>query len=181
MALKVEHKYRFDVAGKLDSDDWLTIPRAELREDFVLDRALADTMAQHYFDVVKRSSGPAVKIVSDARGVRYLAPLGKTVMIFAEPERITDAQRAETSWQIAGGFMLAHGVGYGGRFYIGAEWQPNGALKLYVSMRRYPPRLINWFGVNGGISVYNRTQGVLHKRIGTSFLNDIASGVMRRA
>lgn len=181
MALKVEHKYRFDAAGKLDSDDWLSIPRAELREDFVLDRALADTMAQHYFDAVKHSGGPAVKIVSDAQGVRYLAPLGKTIIIFAEPERITDAQRVETSWQIVGGFMLAHGVSYGGRFYIGAEWQPDGALKLYVTMRRYPSRLMNWFGVNGGIAVYNRTQGALHKRIGTAFLNQTAARVMRPA
>lgn len=181
MALKVEHKYRFDAAGKLDSDDWLSIPRADLRADFVLDRGLADTMAQHYFDAVQRSSGSIVKIVSDAHGVRYLAPLGKTVMLFAEPERIMDAQRTETSWQIAGGFMLAHGVSYGGRFYIGAEWQPDGALKLYVTMRRYPSRLLNWFGVNGGIALYKRTQGVLHKRIGTAFLNDMAARVMRPA
>lgn len=179
MALKVEHKYRFDAAGKLDSDDWLAIPRPDLRADFVLDSAFADTLAQHYFEVVKRSSGPAVNIVSDAAGVRYLAPLGKTVMVFSAPERIADAQRAETSWQIAGGFMLAHGVSYGGRFYIGAEWLPDGALKMYATLRRYPPRLINWFGVNGGIAVYQRTQGVLHARIGETFLNDMAKRVLR--
>ena len=179
MGLKVEHKYRFDAAGKLDSDDWLTIPRASLRDDYVLDSAFADTMASHYFEVVKRSSGPAVKIVSDTQGVRYMAPLGKTVMIFSEPERIADAQHAETSWRIAGGFMLAHGVSYGGRFYIGAEWLPDGALKMYATLRRYPPRLINWFGINGGTAVYQRTQGVLHQRIGDTFLNDMAKRVMR--
>ncbi|MCC7162947.1 MAG: hypothetical protein IT331_10675 [Anaerolineae bacterium] len=179
MALKVEHKYRFDAVGKLDSDDWLVIPREELRKDFLLDAALADRMVQRYFETIKRSSGPAINIISDAQGVRYLAPLGKTMIVFSEPERIADAQRAETNWQIVGGFLLAHGVSYGGRFYLGAEWLPDGALKSYVTLRRYPSRLISWFGINGGIAVYQRTQGIFHKWISETFLNDAAKQLLR--
>jgi hypothetical protein len=179
MSLKTEHKFRFDAAGKLDADEWLLIPRAQLREEFVLDGALADKMARHYFEIVEQASRPMVRIVSDAQGVRYLSPLGKTAMIFADPEQIVDAQRVETSWRIAGGFMLAHNVNYGGRFYLGAEWQTPEELKLYTTIRRYPPRLTNWFGINGGVAVYQRTQRVFHERIGTRFLNDIAASIRR--
>ena len=103
MRLKTEHKFRFDAAGKLDADEWLIIPRAQLREEFVLDRALADKMARHYFEIVEQSSRPMVRVVSEPQRVRYLSPLGKTAMIFAEPEQIMDSQRVETSWRIAGG------------------------------------------------------------------------------
>ncbi len=181
MSFKVEHDYRFDAAGKLDADDWLLIARAELRADFTLDAALADEMARRYFGIVARSSMIPLNIASDAQGVRYLAPFGKTALVFAEPERIVDAQRAETSWRIAGGFMLAHNVNYGGRFYIGAEWDKRGALKLYSSIRRYPPRLINWFGVTRGITVYHRTQGVMHKQTAAKFLNEIARQITHAA
>ncbi len=179
MPLKTEHTFRFDAAGKLDADEWLTIPRTQLREDFVLDAALADKMARHYFEIVAQSSRPMVRVINDTQGVRYVSPLGKTAMIFAEPERLVDAQRAEISWRIAGGFMLAHNVNYGGRFYLGAEWQTPDALKLYTTIRRYPPRLTNWFGINGGIAVYHRTQEIMHRRIGTKFLNDIAATLIR--
>lgn len=170
----VEHNYRFDGTGKLDADDWVLVPRAQLRPDLVLDDALADVMAQRYFEIVALKYRMLLKISHDTQGVRYLAPLGKTAMVFAEPERIADEQRAETSWRIAGGFMLAHGINYGGRFYIGAEWQDPGTLKLYSNIRRYPPRLINWFGVSRGIAVYHRTQGPTHKQIQETFLKEMA-------
>lgn len=177
MAFNVEHNYRFDAAGKLDADDWVLIPRAHLRSGFALDAALADEMARRYFELVQQTSPVPFKIIHDAQGVRYVTPLGKTALVFAEPERIADARRAETSWRIAGGFMLAHRVNYGGRFYIGAEWDPADALKLYSAIRRYPPRLINWFGVPRGIAVYGRTQGVVHRQTLEKFLNEFASRV----
>lgn len=179
MSFKVEHYYRFDAAGKLDADDWVTLPRADVRPDFVLDDTLADEMARRYFEIVIATSPLPIQLKSDAQGVRYLAPLNKTALLFAEPERIVDAQRAETSWLIAGGFMLAHRVSYGGRFYIGAEWDKSGALKLYSTIRRYPPRLINWFGIQYGIAVYHRTQEVIHKQTEEKFLNEIVARVLR--
>lgn len=178
MSFKVEHNYRFDSAGKLDADDWITIPRAELRADFLLDADFADEMVRRYSEMVAQA-GPGIRVVSDAQGVRYLAPLGKTAMVFAEPERIVDAERAETSWLIAGGFLLAHRVSYGGRFYIGGEWDKDGALKLYSSIRRYPPRLINWFGVTRGASLYHRTQGASHRQTQEKFLSAMAARVTR--
>lgn len=177
MSFHVEHNYRFDTAGKLDADDWVLIPRARVRPAFALDAGFADDMARCYFEMVPQTSPLPVKIVHDAQTVRYVTPLGKTALVFAEPERIVDSARAETSWRIAGGFMLAHRVNYGGRFYIGAEWGKAGALKLYSSIRRYPPRLINWFGISRGTAVYARTQGVVHKQMQEKFLNAIAARV----
>lgn len=179
MSFKVEHNYRFDAAGKLDADDWVLLPRAEIRPDFALDDAFADEMARRYFEIVIVSSPLPLQLKSDAQGIRYVAPLGKTALLFTEPERIVDGQRAETSWLIAGGFMLAHRVNYGGRFYIGAEWDKSGALKLYSTIRRYPPRVINWFGVKNGIAVYHRTQEVIHRQTETKFLTEIAERVLR--
>lgn len=181
MSFKVEHNYRFDAAGKLDADDWVMIPRARVRSNFVLDDAFADEMARRYFELVEQTSLIPLKIMQDAQGVRYLAPLGKTALIFAEPERIVDARRVETSWRIAGGFMLAHRVNYGGRFYLGAEWDNPDVLKLYCTIRRYPPRLINWFGVARGTAVYGRTQGLVHKQIGEKFLQALALHVTHLA
>lgn len=180
MSFKVEHHCRYDAAGKVDADDWVVIPRAELRPNLQLESALADEMAKCYFDIVQKSSG-WMRVVRDAQGVRYLAPLGKTVMVFTDPERIADAQRVETSWRIAGGFMLAHRANYGGRFYIGAEWEASGALKLYSSIRRYPPRLTNWFGVARGIQVYKRTQAIIHQQTEAKFLNEMTARVTQQA
>jgi hypothetical protein len=179
MSFKVEHNYRFDAAGKLDADDWVFVPRSALRADFTLDSAFADELAQCYFETVRTMSLLPLKLVSDTRGVRYLVPAGKTAIVFAEPERSVDALRVETSWLIAGGFMLAHRVNYGGRFYIGAEWAGDDGLKLYSAIRRYPPRLVNWFGVSRGVAVYNRTQGILHKQTTDRFLNEMAARVTR--
>lgn len=179
MAFQVEHHYRFDAAGKLDADDWLFIPRAQLRQDFVLDAAFADEMVRQYFEITRRTSPLPIRIVNDVQGVRYLAPLGKTAMMFVEPERIADAQRAETSWRIAGGFLLAHRVNYGGRFYVGAEWDARDALKLYTSIRRFPPRLMNWFGIPGGIALYQRTQGAVHTQTQEKFLLTLARQITR--
>lgn len=173
MSFKVEHNYRFDAAGKLDADDWVMLPRTQLRPDFALDAALAADMAQRYFKTLIAST-PFLNILQEPQGVRYLAPLGKTAMLFTEPERIVDPRRVETSWSITGGFLLAHRVNYGGRFYIGAEWDKPDMLKLYSSIRRYPPRLINWLGVKTGVAVYQRTQGLAHKQTEEKFLTEVA-------
>lgn len=179
MSFKVEHTFRFDAQGKLDADDWLVIPRAQLRENFVLDAALADEMAQTYFQCVIQKSLLPMTLANDTQSVRYLAPMGKTAMLFAEPERIVDAARAETSWRIAGGFVLAHNANYGGRFYIGAEWHDADTLKLYDTIRRYPPRLLQWFGKELGAQLYPLSQGRLHQQIGEFFLQTIATRVTR--
>ena len=174
MSFQAEHSYRFDAQGKLDADDWLLIPRAHLRSDVQLDAAFADELVQRYFEMVKRTS-PFINILRDMQGVRYLTPLNKTAMLFAEPERIVDARRVETSWRIAGGFMLAHNVSYGGRFYLGAEWQSHDVLRIYSTIRRYPPRLMNWFGIARASAIYPRTQGWLHRRIGDLYLQAAAA------
>lgn len=179
MSFKVEHTFRFDAQGKLDADDWLVIPRAQLRENFALDAALAEDMAQTYFQCVIQKSLLPLTIAHETSSVRYLAPLGKTAMLFAEPERIVDAARAETSWRIAGGFVLAHNANYGGRFYIGAEWHGADAVKLYDTIRRYPPRLLQWFGKEFGAQLYPLSQGRLHQEIGEFFLQTIAARVTR--
>lgn len=177
MPFTVEHNYRFDAAGKLDADDWVLVPRQQLRADFALDVALADRMAQRYFEIISGTNGGVMKVSRDTQGVRYVVPLGKTAMVFAEPERTVDNQRAETSWRIVGGFLLAHRINYGGRFYLGAEWQDPQTLKLYSSIRRYPPRLINWLGVSRGVAVYHRTQGRAHKQAQEKYLAEIAQSV----
>jgi hypothetical protein len=180
MSFPVEHHYRFDAAGKVDADDWLLLPRAQIPPAFVLAPALADEMASSYFRAAQETSPLPIRIEQDARGVRYTAPFGKTALVFAAPERITEQGRVEISWSITGGFLLAHGVSYGGRFYLGAEWKSDDTLKLYSAIRRYPPRLINWFGVSRGIAVYQQTQGKLHKQVGERFLNEIAAHIIPR-
>ncbi|HZQ08267.1 MAG TPA: hypothetical protein VFD70_16905 [Anaerolineae bacterium] len=179
MGFEVEHKERFDAAGKLDADDWLFIPRAQLKPDFALDAALADEMVRRFLARAAQQRVPPLRIINDARGVWLRAPLGKTALVLLEPERIVDAQRAETSWRIAGGFLLAHHVPYGGRFYLGGEWQPDGALKLYSTVRRYPPRVVHWFGGSRGVAVYNRTQGLAYKQLQEKFLKEMARVVTR--
>jgi len=170
MTFEVQHKARFDAAGKLDADDWLIIPREQLKPDFVLDAALADEMVRRFLATAAQQRVPSLRIMNDAQGVWMRAPLGKTALVLLEPERIVDAQRAETSWRIAGGFLLAHRVPYGGRLYLGGEWQPDGALKLYSTVRRYPPRLVQRFGVG----IYDRTQGLVYKQLQEKFLNEMA-------
>lgn len=179
MSFTVEHTYRFDAQGKLDADDWLLVPRARLRHDFELDAALADEMARRYFELVGQQGAFQLRVVRDINSVSYRAPLGKTAMLFAEPERVVDAQRAETSWRIAGGFLLAHHVQYGGRFYLGGEWDAADALKLYCAIRRYPPRLLDYFGVKRGAQIYERSQGFVHKRTSARFLQEIAARICR--
>jgi hypothetical protein len=180
MSYTVQHNYRFDAQGKLDADDWLIIPRSELQAAFALDDVLAQDMARFYFQTVAQSGIVPVRIAQDAQTVQLRAPFGKTALIFADPERIVDAQRAETSWRIAGGFLLAHRVNYGGRFYLGGEWQ-NDSLKIYSTIRRYPPRLAHSFGVARGIAVYHQTQGRLHKHIQEKFLRGLAAQLLSPA
>lgn len=171
----IESNDRFDEAGKLDADDWLCLPRAQLKPTFALDAALAHEMAQLHFDFVRRMARLPVKVEDEPDGLRLRAPLGKTLLLLREAELIADGTRAETSWRIAGGFVLAHRVHYGGRFYIGAEWMDDGAtLKLYVSIRRYPPRLISYFGVPRGVAVYQRTQGRAYHQIEQAYLRELA-------
>lgn len=177
MTRQIQHKERFDAAGKLDADDWLILPPAALRKDFVLDAGLANEMASAFLTALTHASRMPLHAVMNPQGIRLQAPLGKTALVLAAPERIVDAQRAETSWRITGGFLLAHGVDYGGRFYIGAEWQPDHALKLYSTIRRYPMRLINWFGVPRGVALYDRTQGRIYTRAQEHFLNEMARRV----
>jgi hypothetical protein len=180
MPLPVEHSYRFDAQGKLDADDWLMIPRTELHPGFAFTGSFADEMAQLYFETVLHTGRLPVKIVQNAQMVQLQTVGGKTALVFAEPERIIDAQRAETSWRIAGGFLLAHRVNYGGRFYVGAEWQPN-ALKLYSTIRRYPPRLLGYFGNARGVTIYHQTQGKLHRQIQEKFLQHVAARILNSA
>jgi hypothetical protein len=177
MPLTVQHNYRFDAQGKLDADDWLLIPRSELHSAFALTDNFAQEMAQLYFDTAAQTGILPVKILHNGQTVELQTLLGKTAMLFAEQERIVDAQRAETSWRIAGGFLLAHRVNYGGRFYIGAEWQPD-ALKLYSTIRRFPPRLLGYFGNTRGVSIYHQTQGRLHKQIQEKFLQRASTRVL---
>ena len=178
MSLTVEHNSRFDTQGKLDADDWLIIPRGALAPAFTLDDAFAEDMARVYFETVAQYGIVPVRIVQNPQTVQLYAPLGKTALIFAEPERTVDAQRAETSWRIAGGFLLAHRVNYGGRFYLGGEWQPD-LLKLYAAVRRYTPRLLYYFGNTGGIALYRQTQGRVHQNIQQKFLLTVATQITR--
>jgi hypothetical protein len=173
----VQHAERFDAAGKLDADDWLVLPRAQLRADFELDAGLADEMARRYFEMLAGARPLPLRVAHEAQGVTLRAPLGKTALVFAEPERTMNAQRVETSWRIAGGFLLAHHVNYGGRLYVGAEWQAENVLKLYTTIRRYPPRLVNYFGVTRGVAVYRRTQGATYQTIQEKFLRTLAARV----
>lgn len=175
MPSEIQHNYRFDAAGKLDADDWLELARAELKPGFVLDRAFADAMVRCYFNTVSRYSLLPAQVIQEGQTARVCAPLGKTVVVLAAPERIVDERRAETSWQIAGGFLLAHRVTYGGRFYLGAEWQPDGALKLYSTIRRFPPRLVSALGVARGVPVYFQTQGRVQRRVQENFLGALAA------
>lgn len=178
MSFTVEHHYRFDAQNKLDADDWLLIPRAQLKPDFALDAALAQEMARMYFETVAQWGVVHVKVEQDAGTIRLRAPLGKTVMIFAEQEILVNAERAETSWRIAGGFLLAHRVNYGGRFYLGAEWQSD-ALKLYSTIRRYPPRLAAYWGGKNGIALYNALQGKTHDQLQTRYLQRVAATLVK--
>lgn len=177
MPFKVEHTYRFDAQDKLDADDWLLIPRAQLRPDFALDDALAQSLAQMYFEIVSHESMIPIKVAQEGSTIRLRIPSGKTALLFAEPERLVDAQRAETSWRIAGGFLLAHNVNYGGRFYLGAEWQ-NDALKVYSTIRRYPPRLVTYWRGSNGIALYNMTQAKTHRQIQEKFLQQAAARIL---
>lgn len=174
MPFTVEHHYRFDAQGKLDADDWLTVPRARLKPQYVLDGALAQDMVHLYFETVAQWGFIHVKVAQDANTIRLRAPLGKTALIFAEQECMVNAQRAETSWRIAGGFLLAHRVNYGGRFYLGAEWQSD-ALKLYSTIRRYPPRLAAYLGSKNGIALYDTLQGNTYKQIQARYLQRLAA------
>lgn len=174
MPFAVEHHYRFDAQNKLDVDDWLLVPRAQLKSDFALDDALAQEMVHLYLQTVTQTSVLPVNIEQDAQTIRLRAPLGKTALIFAEPERVVNAQRAETSWRIAGGFLLAHHVNYGGRFYLGAEWQTD-ALKLYSTIRRYPPRLAAYLGGKNGIALYDILQGNTYKQIQAQYLQRLTA------
>ncbi len=176
MSFTVEHHYRFDAQNKLDVDDWLLLPRAQLPADFALDDALAQMLMRLYLETVTRAGIIPVQVQADAHTVQLHLPLGKTAMIFAEPEVLVNAQRAETSWRIAGGFLLAHGVNYGGRFYIGAEWQA-AALKLYSSIRRFPPRLVASLPGKNGVGLYNITQGAMHKKIQRQYLRRAAAQI----
>lgn len=174
MSFHVEHRYRFDGQGKLDADDWLAVPRAELKQDFALDDALAQEMARLYFEIVAQWGVVHARVEQDAGAICLRAPFGKTAMVFSEPERLVDAQRAETSWRIAGGFLLAHGASYGGRFYLGAEWEAD-ALKLYSTIRRFPPRLVAFLRGTNGVALYNATQGRTHKQIQAKYLSSVAA------
>ncbi|RIK26773.1 MAG: hypothetical protein DCC52_09955, partial [Chloroflexi bacterium] len=102
MSFTVEHHYRFDAQNKLDVDDWLLLPRAQLPADFALDDALAQMLMRLYLETVTRAGIIPVQVQADAHTVQLHLPLGKTAMIFAEPEVLVNAQRAETSWRIAG-------------------------------------------------------------------------------
>ncbi len=180
MSYVVQHQYRFDAQGKLDADDWLVIPRSDLAPSFQLDDVLAQTIVRFYFDAVAEFSILPIQVIQSAQSAQLRAPFGKTALIFAESERVVDARRAETSWQIAGGFLLAHRVNYGGRFYLGAEWQTD-ALKLYAAIRRYPPRVVNNFGIARGTALYRQTQERIHRRVQEKFLQRLAAHITHRA
>lgn len=173
---QVEHKLRFDAAGKLDADASLMVPRAGLRHDFAADGALADDIVRRYFEAVIRGSRVPLTLENGPQGVRLRAPLGKTALVLAEPERIVEEKRVETSWRIAGGYLLAPGVSYGGRLYVGAEWV-DGGLKLYSSVRRFPPRLVSWLGLRRGVGVYERWQAPHDRRVHERFLQAVARGL----
>jgi len=175
MTFPVQHTERIDAQGKIDADDWLIIPPSDLGDRVPVDAALADRMAQLFFGTVSRASSVPLRVNDTAQAVHVLAPMGKTALILADPQRILDAQRAETSWSITGGFLLAHGVNYGGRFYLGAEKQGDGSLKLYSTLRRFPPRLAPYISVPRGIALYKRTQGATIQRIQTRFLQEMAA------
>lgn len=176
----VNYEARFDAAGKLDADASLLIPRAELKPNLNLDPSFADEMVRCYFAHVTRDNLIPMHVQTETGKIRVRSLLGKTAFLFEDAEQLVEAERVETSWRIAGGFMLAHRVSYGGRFFIGAAIeQDSAALKLYTLLRRYTPRLINYFGVRRGTAIYRRTQGANYHRIQEKFLNDVAAQITR--
>lgn len=175
MTFPVQHSERIDAQGRLDADDWVILPPGQLQGRGKPDAALAEEMARLYFETVRRASAIPLHIERQAQAVHILAPLGKTALILADPEQTVDDRRAETSWSIAGGFLLAHKVNYGGRFYLGAEAQSDGGIKLYSILRRFPPRLTPYIGIPRGFALYRRIPGSTIRGIQTQFLQVLAA------
>ncbi|OQY86965.1 MAG: hypothetical protein B6D41_12720 [Chloroflexi bacterium UTCFX4] len=178
MSFPVEHHFRFDAQNKLDADDWLLIPRAQLAPHFALDETLAQELVQLYLETVAQHRLARIRVEQTDGVIRLRMPLNKVAIIFAEQETLVNAERAETSWRIAGGFLLAHRVNYGGRFYLGAEWQAD-ALKLYSIIRRYPPRFVAYLGGKNGIALYDALQGRMHKQIQARYLRRAAAAIAK--
>lgn len=174
----VMHHYRFDSAGKLDADDWLLVPRSELKADMELSPAFEENMRRRYLAHAERDSVIPTTVAAEADRIRLKSLLGKTALLLEDCERLVEANRVETSWRIAGGFMLAHRVTYGGRLFIGAAFEPGDpSLKLYARIRRFTPRLVNYLGARRGAAVYQRTLGAAQRRMHERFLRELAANL----
>lgn len=176
----IKYDSRFDAAGKLDADASLLLPRVELKPDLKLDASFADEMVRCYFAHVTRDNLIPMQVQTETGKIRVRSLLGKTAFLFEDGEQLIEAERVETSWRIAGGFMLAHRVTYGGRFFIGAHFEAGGSsLVLYTLIRRYTPRLVTYFGVARGTAIYQRTQGANYRVVQEKFLCDLAAQIKR--
>jgi hypothetical protein len=175
MAFRESHIVRFEVDGRLWSEQRINILRTQWPPDRSPDAAFIEQLADDYFRAMRRMTFGVFYTVQRDEVFAMRAPIVGDVLVFDQRQVTCDAQRARISWEVVGGAMRSRRALNGGQITFEAtQDQSVGVITLIIRVEDYTTRLIDLFGRRLGIIVYHATQGLSHKTLTLRFLREQA-------
>jgi hypothetical protein len=169
------HVVRFEMDGRLWSEQRIDIPRAQWLVDQPLDAAFIERLADDYFRAMRRMTFGVFYTVQRGEVFAMRAPVVGDVLVFDQRQVTCAAQQARISWSVVGGAMRSRLAPDGGTISFEAAEDRSGAMvTLIIRVEDYTTRLIDLFGRRLGIIVYHFTQGLSHKTLTLRFLREQA-------
>ena len=175
MIFPESHVVRFEMDGRLWSEQRIEIPRAQWPPVRALDADFIEQLADDYFDAMRRMTFGIFYTVPRGAGLAMRAPGVGDVLVFDQPQVTCDDRGARISWPVVGGVMRSHCAQDSGCIIFEVAQDQSGAMvTLIIRVEDYTTRLIDLFGRRLGIIVYHCTQGLSHKTLTLRFLREQA-------
>lgn len=169
---------RFDENKRLFSERRICVPRERLRPNLALDTTLCYRLAAEYLNALEQAGGLLMKVhvVSDGIEIR-LRGVGLALKFGPGEPQVTE-QRASICWPIIGGWALDRGVGDGGTFTVGAEWdEARQRLTIFTRIEAYPSAVAGAKAPRLRRLAYRLTQQRVHVYYTNRFLLEAAREV----
>jgi hypothetical protein len=175
MIFPESHVVRFEIDGRLWSEQRIEIPHAQWSPDRAQNAAFITQLADDYFRAMRRMTFGVFYTVQRGEVFAMRAPVVGDVLVFDQRQVTCDAQQACISWVVVGGAMRSRRAANGGWLIFEAvQDQSDGVITLIIRVEDYTTRLIDLFGRRLGIVVYHVTQGLSHKTLTLRFLREQA-------
>jgi hypothetical protein len=175
MTNRESHVVRFEIDGRLWSEQRIEIPHAQWPPDRSLDAAFIEQLADDYFRAMQRMTFGVFYTVQRGEVFAMRAPIVGDVLVFDRQQVPCDDHGVRITWPVVGGVMRSRRARDGGCIIFEAvQNQPGTQITLIIRVEDYTTRLIDLFGRRLGIIVYHITQGLSHRMLTLRFLREEA-------